>query len=90
MDGRCLYLWQRAVELMDGVHHIQQHVVANHKFTLCVRWNGLEDKSDFPKPTITELWIKDATIVQQIQSLWNETVAQQQTNKTQNYGATQD
>lgn len=26
---------------MDGMHHIQQHVVANHKFTLCVRWNGL-------------------------------------------------
>lgn len=31
-----LYLWQRAVELVDGVHHIQQHVVANHKFSLCI------------------------------------------------------
>lgn len=31
-----LYLWQRAVELVNGVHHIQQHVVANHEFTLRV------------------------------------------------------
>lgn len=29
-----VYLWQRAVELVNGVHHIQQHVVADHKFTL--------------------------------------------------------
>lgn len=32
-----VYLWKRAVELVDGVHYIQQHVVANHKFTLWVR-----------------------------------------------------
>ena len=35
-----VYLWKGAVELVDGVHHVQEHVVANHKFALCVRLNG--------------------------------------------------
>lgn len=30
------YLRQRAVKLVNGVHHIQEHVVANYKFTLFV------------------------------------------------------
>lgn len=32
-----MHLWQRTVELVDGVHHIQQHVVADNKFPLHVR-----------------------------------------------------
>lgn len=38
-----VHLWQRTVELVDGVHHVQQHVVANNEFPLHVRrkkWNN--------------------------------------------------
>lgn len=49
-----VYLWQRAVELVNGMHHIQQHVVANHKFSLCVRSNGLGEQVIFTKPKILQ------------------------------------
>lgn len=32
-----MHLWQRTVELVDGVHHVQQHVVAHDKLPLHVR-----------------------------------------------------
>lgn len=35
--ARSSYLWQRAVELMDGVHHVQQHVVTDHQLGLWSR-----------------------------------------------------
>lgn len=48
-----LHLRQRTVELVDGVHHIQQHVVADHKFPLHVRRNRLKTKQT-KKPTQRE------------------------------------
>ena len=50
--ARVVYLWQREVELLDGVHHIQQHVVANHEFTLCVGWKGIRVHSTFTVKTV--------------------------------------
>lgn len=35
------YLWQGAVELMDSVHYIQQHVVTDHRFSLRSSKTGL-------------------------------------------------
>lgn len=54
-----VYLGQRAVELMNGVHHIQQHVVADHKFTLCNR-NGKEFDLEQRRPRLSSIGYEKA------------------------------